>query len=310
VARWLGIDPRKVRLINKYNGGSFGGVSFTRITGFAAHIAKLTGRPVKYSGSIEETIAEMNLKPFIISKFKVGANKDGRIMALRMETIQLAGDIDEVPNTGGPLNESARDQFLLYGPNIPNWEHVAYCYKSNTPQVGANRSNTQQEFKWGFENMMSEMAEALSIDPAKFRLMHVAKPGQKLDPAKDWGAEFANKPEAEKGTLTFDSYASREIIEEAATVFGWDKRNPKAGSVPGRFKKGMGMTVSDHHAGHLGWRDGEVGFARERETFGAEVELDAEGFVTLKNALPCSGTDHYSGMAMTVSEMLGFTNLE
>ena len=49
LAGWLGIDKNNIRFINKWNGGTFGGfgVRTAPFWGQIAHIAKVTGRPVK-----------------------------------------------------------------------------------------------------------------------------------------------------------------------------------------------------------------------------------------------------------------------
>jgi CO/xanthine dehydrogenase Mo-binding subunit len=64
----------------------------------------------------------------------------------------------------------------------------------------------------------------------------------------------------------------------------------------------------------MGYHDGEIGFekrlaagAGEGGVFGAELELGADGYVTMKNALPDSGTNHDTALAHLVAEMLGFT---
>jgi CO/xanthine dehydrogenase Mo-binding subunit len=83
--------------------------------------------------------------------------------------------------------------------------------------------------------------------------------------------------------------------------------------MPGRFKKGVGLGMSQHHSGQCGFHEAEPYFetllARGRidQMYGAEVQLDADGYVTMKNALPDSGTNHDTALAHLVSEMLGFT---
>ena len=49
LAGWLGIEKDQVRVINKWNGGTFGGVGvrYSPFWGLVAHLAKVTGRPVK-----------------------------------------------------------------------------------------------------------------------------------------------------------------------------------------------------------------------------------------------------------------------
>jgi CO/xanthine dehydrogenase Mo-binding subunit len=69
-------------------------------------------------------------------------------------------------------------------------------------------------------------------------------------------------PESKNGTLTYDSYAVVEVLREGQKVIGWDKRNAKPGGAPGRFKRGIGVALNQHHAGRVGYHDGEEGFKR------------------------------------------------
>jgi len=118
------------------------------------------------------------------------------------------------------------------------------------------------------------------------------------------------KPEAEKGALTYDSFASIEVLKEGAKLFGWEKRNATPGSQPGRFKRGMGLGISQHHPGSLSYHEGEPAFKTERGIlWRADVEMDANGRVVLRSALPDSGTNHDTGMAILIAEMLGISDI-
>ena len=103
-----------------------------------------------------------------------------------------------------------------------------------------------------------------------------------------------------------------EVLQEGAKAFGWDKRNAIAGSTSGRFKRGFGMGMTQHHGGLMGYHEGEEAFAglaaaRGAAVFGTELELTGDGFVTMKVALPDSGSNAATALAHLVSEMLGFT---
>jgi CO/xanthine dehydrogenase Mo-binding subunit len=317
LARDLGIDPTKVRFINKYNGCTFSAArgATEPFYVYIAHIAKMTGRPTKLMLPKDQEMAFVYIKPENRTKFKVGA-KNGRIIALQHEIYISAGDQSQI---GQAENEIAKNNFELYTARVPNWKTTAWAYKSNAMRTSPVRSYTQQEIKWAFENMIDEMAEAVGTDPVEFRLMHVSKPGDKLTAA--WHKDLAPgaRYENENGAVTYDSFASVEVLREGAKVIAWDRRNPVPGGNPGRFKRGFGVAMSQHHAGHMGYHDGEEGFRRRmQETggtggggggglFGAEVELTADGYVTMKNALPDSGTNHDTALAHVVSEILGFT---
>jgi CO/xanthine dehydrogenase Mo-binding subunit len=211
---------------------------------------------------------------------------------------------------------------------VPNWKETGYNYTTNSPRQGACRSNMQQEFKWSWEQMMDEMAEAIGMDPVKFRLLNVQHPGTKVSHAQG-GPTVTPMPESVNETLTYDSYAVEEVCAEGQKEIGWEKRNPVPGGNTGRFKRGFGMALSQHHAGRVGYREGEVGFEKriaemgngggggdegggggEDGIFQTDVELDANGIITLRSAMPDSGTNHDTGMTTLVAEILGYTTLD
>jgi CO/xanthine dehydrogenase Mo-binding subunit len=319
IARGLGIDPVKIRYINKYNGCTFGAVmAASRVQPFIAYIAKMAGKPVKLMLPKDQELAYISIKPENMTKFKVGARKDGQIIALTHEIYLSAGDSE---GPGHATLEISKNNQELYTSNVPHWKSMWYTYKTNALGIQPVRSYTQQEVKWAWESMMDEMAEAVGMDPVQFRLMHISKPGTKLSPARDWHAgDLGARYEVENGAVTYDSFASVEVLEEGAKAIGWNKRNATPGGAPGRFKRGIGVGMSQHHAGHMGYHEGEEAFRRATDRigpagfgggagiFGAELEVDANGYVIMKNALPDSGTNHDTALAHVVAEMLGFTN--
>jgi xanthine dehydrogenase YagR molybdenum-binding subunit len=132
-------------------------------------------------------------------------------------------------------------------------------------------------------------------------------------------------PETEDGALTYDSYASVEVLQEGMKVIGWDRRNPVPAGNPGRFKRGLGVAMSQHHAGRVGYRDGEIGFEKikarraaggggggggQSDPFQAELVVNAAGNVMMHFGQPDSGTNHGTSMSMLVAEILGFTTLD
>jgi CO/xanthine dehydrogenase Mo-binding subunit/aerobic-type carbon monoxide dehydrogenase small subunit (CoxS/CutS family) len=290
----LGIDPASIRFINKWNGSTFGAARLAaeRFYPLVAHLAKVTGRPVKVMLPKDQELAQLQIKPETITRFKVGAKRDGRITAIEHEVLVSAGDLEFGGHASSP--GSATNQMELYTSNVPHWRSLWCAYKTNAPRPGPSRSYYQQETKWSWENMMDEMAAAVGIDPVQFRLMHITRPSP-------------NDPR-----YPYDSFPSVEVLTEGAKAFGWDKRNPTPGAAPGRFKRGFGMGMTQHHGGLMGYHEGEEAFAAlaaapGSAVFGTELELGADGFVTLRVALPDSGSNAATALAHLVSEMLGFT---
>ncbi|HLK51699.1 MAG TPA: molybdopterin-dependent oxidoreductase [Bryobacteraceae bacterium] len=295
LAASLGIDEKQIRFINKWNGSTFGAgrMAAERFYPLIAHIAKQTGRPVKVMLPKDQELAQLQIKPETITKFKVGAKKDGRIVALAHEVYVSVGDIESGGHASTPGN--AANQLELYTSQVPHWRSLWCAYRTNAPRPGPSRSYYQQETKWSWESMMDEMAEAVNLDPVQFRLMHITRP----------------KPGDTR--YPYDSFPSVEVLQEGAKAFGWDQRNPVAGGASGRFKRGFGLGMSQHHGGLMGYHEGEAEFeklaaAPGAGVFGTELELTADGFVTLKVALPDSGSNAATALAHLVSEMLGFSS--
>jgi putative selenate reductase molybdopterin-binding subunit len=294
LAAALGMDESKIRFINKWNGSTFGSARLAaeRFYPLIAHLAKVTSRPVKIMLPKDQELAQLQIKPETITRFKVGAKKDGHIVALEHTVYVSVGDLESGGHASTPGN--ATNQLELYTSLVPHWRSLWCAYRTNAPRPGPSRSYYQQETKWSWENMMDEMAEAVNIDPVQFRLMHITRP----------------KPENPR--YPYDSFPSVEVLEEGAKAFGWDKRNPLPGSSPGRFKRGVGVGMSQHHGGLMGYHEGEAAFARlaaarGAAVFGTELELTADGFVTMKVALPDSGSNAATALAHLVAEMLAFT---
>jgi len=181
----------------------------------------------------------------------------------------------------------------LYTSLVPNWRSLWCAYRTNAPRPGPSRSYYQQETKWSWESMMDEMADAVNVDPVQFRLMHITRP----------------KPSDPR--YPYDCFPSVEVLEEGAKAFGWDKRTPP-GATPGRFKRGFGVGMSQHHGGLMGYHEGEEAFAKlaaakGAAVFGTELELGPDGYVTMRVALPDSGSNAATALAHLVAEMLGFT---
>ncbi len=116
----LGIDVSKIRFINKWNGCTFGAARMAaeRFYPMMAHLAKVTGRPVKVMLPKDQELAQLQIKPETITNFRVGAKKDGRIVALTHEVFVSIGDLDFGVHADGPGN--AYNQLELYTSQVPN----------------------------------------------------------------------------------------------------------------------------------------------------------------------------------------------
>lgn len=294
LANALEIDPSRVRFINKWNGSTFGSARMAaeRYYFSIAHLARVTGKPVKIMLPKDQELAQLQIKPETITKFKVGVKRNGRITAINHEVYVSAGDLEFGRHASNP--GSSTNQMELYTSTVPNWRSVWCAYKTNAPRPGPSRSYYQQETKWSWESMMDEMAEAVDLDPVEFRLMHITRP----------------RPGDTR--YPYDCFPSSQILQEGAKAFGWDKRSAKPASTGGRYKRGFGMGMTQHHGGLMGYHEGEPEFealakAPGANVFSTDLELASDGYVTMRIALPDSGSNAATALGHVVAEMLGFT---
>ena len=242
LAAALGMDPSKIRFINKWNGSTFGAARLAaeRFYPFIAQLAKVTGRPVKVMLPKDQELAQLQIKPETITKFKVGAKKDGHITAIEHTVYVSVGDLEGSGHAATAGN--AANQMELYSSLVPHWRSLWCAYRTNAPRPGPSRSYYQQETKWSWESMMDEMAETLDLDPVQFRLMHITSP--KVGDTR----------------YPYDSFPSVEVLTEGAKAFGWDKRNPVAGG-------GAGQVQAWIRYGHVAASRRPDGLSRGRRGF-------------------------------------------
>ena len=301
LANGLGVDPESIHYINKYNGCTFGSaMEASYLNPFIAHLAKLARHPVKLMLTKDQELARLQVKPENFATLKVGARNDGRITAIESNVYMATGDTTDTWGGG-----HCATPIELYGARVAHIKSTWYCYKTNSIRIGPSRSYQQQESKWAWENMIDEMSYALGMDPVEFRRINVARPG-------DPGLVCIGGPGEDQ--YTYDSHAGLEVIDEGAKAFGWDQRNPTPGGNEGRYKRGLGMGMSQHHGGQCGYHEEELYFERfeagtgfQNQPYGAEVEVDSEGLATIRFALPDSGTNHATAPSQMVAEILGFT---
>src|SRR5258708_8701895 len=93
-----------------------------RLYPMMAHLAKVTGRPVKVMLPKDQELAQLQIKPETITKFKVGAKNDGRITAREHEVYVSCGDLEFGGHASGPTNPPTHPD--LHTPHLPNCKHL------------------------------------------------------------------------------------------------------------------------------------------------------------------------------------------
>lgn len=230
VARTLGVPVQKIRVIKPRIGGGFGCKQEILLEDVAAMFALRTGRTVLWRFNREEVFRTGRTRhPFRI-RLRTGVKKDGTITAIGLECVN---------NTGAYGGHGLTVVSCSGGKTLPLYhcENILFdgkSYYTNLPVCGAYRGFGATQAFFAIETLMDHMAEAIGMDPVKFRQMNHIRPGE-------GSPIFAALGEGREGTpMTVGSNALAECIVQGAEAIGWEKRQDWRGKT-GRYRRGIGM---------------------------------------------------------------------
>jgi CO/xanthine dehydrogenase Mo-binding subunit len=171
-AHLSGIAQSDIRAIPAEIGGGFGGKTIVYLEPVALMLSKKSGRPVKMQMSREEVMRASGPTSGSSSTVKIGARKDGTIVAGQGTWYLQAGAFP-----GSPIRGAAGCAFAPY--NIPNVLSRGFDVVSNRSKVAAYRAPGAPIGAFSVESVLDELAEKLKMDPIQLRLKNAAKQGVK-----------------------------------------------------------------------------------------------------------------------------------
>jgi xanthine dehydrogenase molybdenum-binding subunit len=173
VARAMGWPEERVRVVGQLMGGGFGGKEDVMGQIHVAMLAHATGRPVKLLFDRHESLLVHPKRHATQIHVKIGAKKDGRIVACETE---LYGDTGAYASLGEKVMTRATTHSA--GPyDIPHVRADCYAMYTNNPPAGAFRGFGVTQSAFAVESMMDMLAETLEIDPVELRRMNALHVG-------------------------------------------------------------------------------------------------------------------------------------
>lgn len=169
-AKLLGLELSQIRVVPAEIGGGFGGKTTVYIEPLAVALSQRAGRPVKIVMSREEVFRATGPASGTRIRVKIGARRDGRLVAATADMLYEAGAFP-----GSPVGAAAMTAFGAYA-----LEHVRTKGKDvvvNKPKVAAYRAPGAPMAAFAVESVIDEIARTLDIDPIDLRLMNAAEEG-------------------------------------------------------------------------------------------------------------------------------------
>jgi CO/xanthine dehydrogenase Mo-binding subunit len=220
IANCMGISPSQMRVVAPYVGGGFGSKAGVSMESLVVAIAtKIKGHPVKLLLTREEEFYTAFVRQGLVSSFKMGCDKDGKLLAMENKFYWDGGAYTEYG-----VNITRASGYSSSGPyEVPNVKTDSYCVYTNHPVTGPMRGFGMPEMHAGLEQCIDELALKIGMDPVSFRKLNCLKTGSILVTGSKMHAT---------GLL--------ECVEKAAKGIDWGRKNPP--SAPNK-RRGKGIAA-------------------------------------------------------------------
>jgi probable selenate reductase molybdenum-binding subunit len=229
-AQTLGIPVKKIRVIKPRIGGGFGTKQEVLLEDVCALVTLRTRRPCSWILTRAEEFMAARTRHPMVCTIKSGVKKDGTITAISMRIISNTGAYGSHALT--VLSNCGSKVLPLY--RADNIEFIGDTVYTNLPVGGAYRGYGATQAAYAMECQMDEMADAIGMDPIKFRQMNHIKEGESSPIFKALG-------EGREGVdMSIGSCGLSTCITEGMKRIDWKKKfNKKADK--GTKKRGLGM---------------------------------------------------------------------
>jgi len=238
LARALDFPYDKIRVVNQYIGGSFGGKGMPVLEPICGFVALKTGRPVRIIMDRTDSIAATRTRNASIQKVKTGITKEGKIVAREIE-IDFDGGA-YLTNAAAIAAASGKKAFRTY--DIENQKYIGRTYYTNTTPGGACRGYGSPQVHGISEININNAAVKIGMDPVDFRILNAFSPLEYKEGAVD-----------HIGMPAIGNARIKDCLVEGKEKFRWTERiKTIKGKNTDRFAYGLGVAASAHGNGYHG----------------------------------------------------------
>jgi len=227
----FGLADEQVNVIQQTTGGGFGGKEEfpSMLAIHAALLAKKAGRAVRLIYDRHEDMAASTKRHPSRTRIKMGAMRDGRLVALDMH----------FETDGGAyvtLSPVVLSRGVLHGSGPYRWQAArirGQCWFTNSPPYGAFRGFGAPQSQFATEMHLNLMADKLGLCPAELRRRNFVRLGDALP----------------TGQVLVEEPRMAEIMDHTLAMSGWTKK--RAAQKPG-VGRGVGLSAFFHGTGFTG----------------------------------------------------------
>src|SRR5208282_3919028 len=169
-AQVLGVPVGKIKVVPAEIGGGFGGKTTVYLEPLSVLLSKKTGHPVKLVMTRGEVLRASGPTSGSKMKIKMGATRDGKIVAAEVWMAYEAGAFP-----GSPVGAGAMTILAPY--TIENLQIDAYDVVVNRPKTAAYRAPGASNAALASETVIDELAEKCGLDPLEIRIKNGVREG-------------------------------------------------------------------------------------------------------------------------------------
>ncbi len=271
----------KIRIIQPYIGGGFGGTKNDSVAGdfCAVLLSKKTGKPVKFVYSQEEELSVCKRRHPVILYNKMGVTKDGLLTAIETRAIADVGAYTSIT----PLTLYLVGFATTIPYKLPNYKFDIHGVFTNNPMSAAMRGHGITHSRYACEIQMEMIAEELGIDVAEMRLRNAIDP-----PQREQVYETINK-------ITLQTCGIKDALKAVIADSIWSEKD-KHPKREGHTAYGVGLSGTAY-----------LGGARQlgHQSCAAVIRICEDGSINLLTGATDCGQGSDTVLCMIAAEELG-----
>ena len=274
----FGAKPAEFRLVNGDIGGGFGmKTGLTPEDALVCYAARKLGRPVKWRADRVEEFLAAHMARDQHYRAALALDRDGRILALRMEMLANIGAVPVGSSAMIPLAMVAKVATSAY--RVPAIDYRIKGVLTNTMATGAYRGAGRPEGNYLIERLIEKAAREMGIDRVELRRRNLLRPDEL--PYRTHVGE------------TYDSGEFGRMLDGVLEAADWKNFEQRLLDSKKRGKlRGLGLSV------YLEWTG-----ALPTET--VDIEIDANGTATVFSGTQAMGQGLETTYTQLVNEVLG-----
>jgi carbon-monoxide dehydrogenase large subunit len=274
----FGTKAQEFRVVNGDIGGGFGmKTGLTPEDALVCYAARKLGRPVKWRAERSEEFLAAHMARDQHYKGALAFDRDGRILALRMESVANIGAVPVGSSAMIPLMMVAKVATSAY--RVPVIDYRIKGVLTNTMATGAYRGAGRPEGNYLIERLIEKAAREMGIDRIELRRRNLLTP-EELPYRTHLGE-------------TYDSGEFERMLDGALRASDWQNYQQRFDQSKKRGKlRGRAVAV------YLEWTG-----ALPTET--VDIELDADGTLTVFSGTQAMGQGLETTYTQLVMELFG-----